>query len=465
MKLKRSMGLWMATALVVGNMVGSGVFLLPATLAGTAGPVSILGWVFTGAGAVLLALVFANLGRALPRTGGPYAYAKRAFGDFVGFQTAWGYWIAVWAGNAAIAVAFVGYLTVFWPEIGDNNLLGALVGIALIWLLTATNILGVREGAVVQLVTTVLKFVPLAVIGIVGLFFIDGGNYQPFAPHGASISLLSTTAALTLWAFIGLESATVPAEEVRNPKRTLPRATVIGTLITTAVYIVATVAVMGIVPRGTLETSASPFADAAHIMFGGGWDKVIAAIAIVSTLGALNGWILLQGRVPLAAADDRLFPRQFSQVSEKHGTPVVGLVVSSVLVTILMATSYNNSLVSLFTQVILLATLTTVIPYAFSAAAHLLMQIREPARFEPRHMVRDAVVALLAFGYSFWMIYGVGEETVAKGVLLLMAGIPVYVLLRWQQRRAAVPETPEPEEEPAAPEPVPPTLVGVGHDA
>src|SRR6185295_8318924 len=133
MKLKRSMGLWMATALVIGNMVGSGVFLLPATLAGTAGPVSILGWVFTGAGAVLLALVFANLGRALPRTGGPYAYAKRAFGDFVGFQTAWGYWIAVWAGNAAIAVAFVGYLTVFWPALGDNNLLGALVGIALIW--------------------------------------------------------------------------------------------------------------------------------------------------------------------------------------------------------------------------------------------------------------------------------------------------------------------------------------------
>jgi APA family basic amino acid/polyamine antiporter len=173
-KLKRSMGLWMATALVVGNMIGSGVFLLPATLAGTAGPISMLGWLFTGVGAVLLALVFANLGRALPKQGGPYAYAKRAFGDFIGFQTAWGYWIAVWAGNAAIAVAFVSYLTVFWPEVGDNNLLGALVGIGLIWLLTATNILGARESGIVALATTVLKFVPLAVIGIVGLFFIDG---------------------------------------------------------------------------------------------------------------------------------------------------------------------------------------------------------------------------------------------------------------------------------------------------
>src|SRR5688572_17227180 len=168
-KLKRSMGLWMATALVVGNMIGSGIFLLPASLASSAGPVSILGWLFTGAGAIALGLVFANLGRVLPRTGGPYAYAKRAFGDFIGFQTAWGYWIAVWAGNAAIAVAFVGYLAVFWPATGTDKLLGALVGIALIWLLTATNIVGAREGGAVQLVTTVLKFVPLAIIGVVGL--------------------------------------------------------------------------------------------------------------------------------------------------------------------------------------------------------------------------------------------------------------------------------------------------------
>src|SRR5687768_3596339 len=131
-KLKRSMGLWMATALVVGNMIGSGIFLLPASLAAEAGPVSMIGWAFTGAGAILLALVFANLARALPRTGGPYAYAKRAFGDFVGFQTAWGYWIAVWAGNAAIAVAFVGYLAVFWPAAGTDKLLGVAVAIGLI---------------------------------------------------------------------------------------------------------------------------------------------------------------------------------------------------------------------------------------------------------------------------------------------------------------------------------------------
>src|SRR3712207_644845 len=171
--LKRTMGLWMATALVVGNMIGSGVFLLPASMADVAGPISILGWLFTGAGAILLAYVFANLGRAYPRTGGPYAYSRKAFGDFAGFWTAWGYWIAAWAGNAAITVAFVGYLTVFWGELGDDNLLAAFVGIGVIWLVTFINILGTRESGITQVVTTVLKFVPLALIGIIGLFFID----------------------------------------------------------------------------------------------------------------------------------------------------------------------------------------------------------------------------------------------------------------------------------------------------
>jgi APA family basic amino acid/polyamine antiporter len=444
-KLKRTMGLWMATALVVGNMVGSGVFLLPSSLAGTAGPVSMLAWVYTGAGAILLALVFANLGRAFPRTGGPYAYARRAFGDFIGFQTAWGYWIAVWAGNAAIAVAFVGYLAVFWPKVGDSNLLAAFVALGAIWLLTITNALGARQGGIVQVVTTVVKFVPLAVIGIVGLFFIHGSNYEPFAPHGHSLSLFSTTAALTLWAFIGLESATVPADEVKDPERTIPRATMLGTALTTVLYVVATVAIMGILPATELAKSSSPFADAAGVAFGGGWDKAIAAIAMVSTFGALNGWILLQGRVPLAAAEDGLFPKPFARVHGKNATPVFGLVISSVLVTGLMFMNYTKGLVDQFNFIILLATLTTLVPYAYSAAAQVVLAMREPDRFEKARFVRDTIIATLAFGYSVWAIAGAGKDIIAKGFILLMLGVPVYVLMLWWRNRQAPQESvPEP---------------------
>jgi APA family basic amino acid/polyamine antiporter len=446
-KLKRSMGLWMATALVIGNMVGSGIFLLPASLASVAGPVSIIGWIFTGIGAMLLALVFARLGRTFPRTGGPYAYSRRAFGDFVGFQTAWGYWIAAWAGNAAIAVAFVGYLAVFWGELTDSNLLAALVGIGVIWFLTAVNSLGVRQSGQVQVVTTVLKFVPLALIAVIGLFFMDTDNLTPFAPEG-TWSAISAAAPLTLWAFIGLESATVPAEEVKDPERTIPRATLIGTGVTTIVYIVATVAIMGIVSQGALADSTAPFALAAGEMFGGNWDKVIALVALISTFGALNGWILLQGRVPLAAAEDGLFPPQFAKVHGERKTPIFGLVVSSVLVTGLMLMNYTKGLVDAFTFVILLATLTTLVPYAYSAAAQAYLYLTEPHLFERKAFVRDVAIATLAFAYSVWAITGAGKDIIAKGFVLLLAGIPVYVLVKWWNARQA----PAPVPAPGAPE-------------
>jgi APA family basic amino acid/polyamine antiporter len=451
-KLKRSMGVWMATALVVGNMVGSGIFLLPASLAGAAGPVSIFGWIFTGAGALLLALVFSRLGRAMPQTGGPYAYARRAFGDFIGFQTAWGYWIAAWAGNAAIAVAFVGYLAVFWGELGSNNLLAALVGIGVIWLLTLVNAIGTRESGIVQVATTVLKFVPLAVIGVIGLFFVNSDNLTPFAPHG-TWSAISAAAPLTLWAFIGLESATVAAGEVKDPEKNIPRATMYGTIAATVVYILGTIAVMGVIPTETLAASTSPFADAAGVMFGGSWDKIIALVALASTFGALNGWIMLQGRVPLAAAEDGLFPEQFAKVHGERRTPVFGLVVSSILVTGLMLMNYTKGLVDAFTFIILLATLTTLVPYAYSAAAQALLYFTEREIFERGRFARDTIIAGLAFAYSVWAITGSGKDIIAKGFILLLAGIPVYVLMKWWQARQAEKAASELVAAPAAPMP------------
>jgi APA family basic amino acid/polyamine antiporter len=303
----------------------------------------------------------------------------------------------------------------------------------------------------------VLKFVPLLVIGVIGLFYMHGGNFTPFAPDHHSLwsqfGAISTAGTFTLWAFIGLESATVPAEEVEDPKRTLPRATIIGTVAATSLYILATVAIMGIIPAGTLANSNAPFADAARVMWGSSVmgvspGKVIALIAMISAFGALNGWILLQGRVPQAAAEDGLFPKPFARVSGKRQTPVVGLVVSSVLLSALMLMNYNSSLVSKFNQVLLLATLTTLVPYAFSAAAQLQMLFQDRELFNPRHLARDATIAALAFGYAFWMMWGAGEEIIAKGFLLLMAGIPVYVFVKWRQRR------PAPVEAPSAPAPV-----------
>jgi APA family basic amino acid/polyamine antiporter len=439
---RRALSPRMATALVIGNMIGSGVFLLPASLAAFGG-ISMVAWLLTAAGAFLLALVFARLGRAYPRTGGPYAYSRRAFGDFVGFQTAWGYWIAAWVGNAAIAVAFVGYVGHFFDVFADSTTSAKVAQVALaaaaIWFLTWVNVRGVRQGGLVQAATTMLKVVPLAAIALLGLFWLDGGNFSPFNVSGDSnFGAITAAAALTLWAFIGLESATVPAEDVQDASRTIPRSTLIGTGITALIYILGTVAVMGVVPMADLATSTAPFADAATAMWGSWAGDAVALGAIISTFGCLNGWILLQGQVPFAAARDRLFLRSFARLN-RHGAPVVGLVVSSVLLTGLMLTNYNASLVDRFSDMILLATLVTLVPYAYAAGAQLMLLATDRRQFSGSRFAIDVVVALLAFGYATWMIVGSGYQTIAWGFVLLLAGIPVYVWMTWRAREREAP--------------------------
>jgi APA family basic amino acid/polyamine antiporter len=422
----------MSTALVIGSMIGSGVFLLPASLAAYGGT-SIVGWLFTTAGALLLALVFARLGRAFPKIGGPYAYSRAGFGDVIGFQVAWGYWIAIWAGNAAIAIAFAGYLGYFWPAIGSNPILAASVAIAAVWVLTVINAAGIRPAGIVQLLTTIAKLVPLVGIAVVGVFFFDSAAFSPFNPtEGSAFSAITSVAALTLWAFIGLESATIPADDVEDPNRTIPRSTVIGTVVTAAVYILGTVAVMSVVPRELLTTSTAPFADAAAVMFGAWGGYAVAVGALFSTFGCLNGWILLQGQIPLAAARDGLFPAAFGRLSAGNA-PVFGLVVSSVLVTILTALNYNAGLVDAFNFFLLLATMTTLVPYVFTTMAELMLFVTDRTRFAGQPVAGSTVIALLAFAYSLWALYGAGAEVVLWGTLLLLAGLPVYVWMRWQE--------------------------------
>ena len=424
---KKKLGLMMCTALVVGNMIGSGVFLLPASLAPFGG-ISIIGWLVSAGGAICLALVFAKLGQVLPRTGGPYAYSKAGFGDFGGFLVAWSYWISMWATNAALAVAFVSYMTVFFPSFRDVPIIGGAAALIALWLLTAVNIIGVRTAGTVQLITTILKLLPLLVISIAGLFFFNGSHFEPFnASGGSPLAAISATITLTLWAFLGLESGTVPAGDVEDPERTIPRATIIGTLIATVVYIIGTVAVMGLIEPALLKDSTAPFADAARLIVGDWGAYAVAAGAAISCFGALNGWVLLSGQLPMAAAQDGMLPRPLARVGS-NGTPVAGIVISSIIASAIIALNYTRGLVDAFNFLILLATLATLIPYVFSSMAVLLVQ---PERRDLRTATSAGVwvVATLAFLYAMWAIVGSGRDAVFWGFLLVIAGIPLYVFL------------------------------------
>jgi len=431
----------MGTALVVGNMIGSGIFSLPASLAPYGG-ISILGWLYTAAGAMLLALVFARLSRRYPRVGGPYAFTRQGFGDFLGFLVAWGYWISIWAGNAAITVSLVGYLKNLFPSVIDNPVMQILAGLVALWAITLINIRGVREAGFTQLVTTLLKLVPLALVTLMGILVLNLDHFTPFNRSGGSgFSAVTATAALTLWAFLGLESASIPADSIQNPQKNIPRATILGTLLASGVYILSTVAVMAILPPGQLARSTAPFAEAAVAVWGPWAGKWIAAGAAISCLGALNGWVLLQGQVPRAVALDGLFPRGFSRLN-RQGAPWVGLIFSSLLVTVLLLMNYTRGLVEQFTFIIMLATFTCLVPYIFCSLSELVIYIRNPDRFEGRPLRSLLPLSIPAFLYSVWALTGLERRILLWGCLLLAAGIPLYLWLG--KTRRADPKTQDP---------------------
>jgi len=407
----------------MGNMIGSGVFLLPASLAPYGG-VSLIGWVVSAAGSVLLALVFARLARFNPATGGPYAYTRQAFGDLAGFLVAWGYWISVWCTNAALAVAFVGYLDPFIPAVVRAPAAAASIAVAMVWLLTAVNIWGIRSAGRVQLVTTALKILPLLVIGVSGVIALDPSHFSSAGSKSGGLAKgVMATATLTLWAFLGLECATIPASSTTAADRTIPRATIIGTLLTAVIYLVSTVGVMSLIDPAALVRSTAPFADAARALAGDRAAAIVALGAAISCFGALNGWVLIAGQIPLAVAADGLFPRAFGRLSSR-GTPALAMIVAGVLSTGLISMNYSRGLVDLFTFIILLATLSTLVPYTFCSLAGFVLRGRD---HRLRWSTGASVVAALAFLYSLFAIVGAGTEVVYWGFLLLLSGLPVYV--------------------------------------
>ncbi len=423
---KRVLGFWTSTSLVAGNMIGSGIFLLPSALA-IYGGISLFGWLFTAAGAILLSLVFVNLSRRRPKIGGPYVYAREGFGNFSGFIVAYGYWVSILCGNAAIAVALVSYLATFFPVLSESPLIGALAALANLWVLTIVNLIGVKFSGKVQFISTVLKLLPLFFIALFGIFYFEPQNFVPLnISNESTFSAITAAAAMTLWAFLGLESATIPADNIKSPGKTIPRATVTGTVVVSFVYIFATAAIMGIIPPSELLSSNAPFADAASLIWGPSAGYIIAGAGVIACFGALNGWILLQGQLPRAVALDGLFPKKFSKLS-KTGTPAFGIITSSVLVSFLLLMNYHKGLVEKFTFVILLATLATLIPYLFSSLAELkyLYQSRNIKK-----LIGAFIISILALVYSAWAVFGLGAETILWGIVFLSSGIPIYLKMK-----------------------------------
>ncbi|MEV6975027.1 amino acid permease [Kitasatospora sp. NPDC093806] len=425
---RRRFGLPTATALVMGNIIGGGIFMIPAAVA-PFGTVSLLAFAVLTVGAIALALVFGQLARRDPRTGGPYVYAREAFGDFAGFLAAWSYWITTWVSNAALAVAAVGYLDVLWP-VGHSGVLTIACALTVQWLPALANLAGTRYVGVVQLVSTVLKFAPLAVVSVVGLAHFDPANLGPFDAAGDGwAGGMTAAAAILLFSYLGVESAAMSAGEVRDPERNVGRASVLGTAGAAVVYLLGTLAVFGTVAHERLVHSTAPFSDAVNAVFGGSWGgAAVAVAALVSMTGALNGWTLLSAQAPYAAAKDGLFPAAFA--TTRRGVPVFGILVSVALASLLTVLNFASGAKAAFDTLVLVTTFTATVPYLLSTAAQLYWLLRgTPEKVSPPRLLRDATLGLGAFAFSLWLLAGAGYAAVYQGVLFLFAGILVHTYL------------------------------------
>jgi APA family basic amino acid/polyamine antiporter len=426
------LGFWICTALVVGNIIGMGIFMLPASLA-PYGLNALLGWGITVLGMAVLAQVFARLAREFPRADGPYAYIRENVGDLPAFVAIWCYWVSLWITNAALAIGVVGYLGAILPVVG--TLPSALVALAILWTFVVISLFGARTGGRVQVVTTALKLLPMAAIILLGLWilFSEPAAYTRQAPTTPlTLKDLMAASTIALFAMLGVESATIPAGSVKDPERTIPRSTMAGTLLTAAIYVAVSSIAILLIPQAQLAASTAPFVDLLDRYTAAGNGRWLAAFVVVSGLGALNGWTLLTGELTRSMAEHGVLPARFAQPNSR-GAPAFALVVSGALASAMVLMNYSKSLVQGFTFLTLVVTAANLPLYLFCALALVRLW-----RARGRPAARDVLIlGVLGTAYSIFAFVGLGREPFLWSLALAAAGLPVYAWLRRREALAA----------------------------
>lgn len=419
--------LFSATCLVAGNMMGAGVLMLPATLA-KYGSYTFVGWTITSIGALCLALVFARLSSWIPSSGGPYTFAMHVFGRFVGFQMAWSYWIFTWISNVALVVSGLAYLSIFIPEMTNTPFLSMSLGLFAIGLFTYLNTLDLKTFSFIQNLITIFKILPLLMFCLIGLYNFNLGVFQIKSELGPMDSIMQT-AALTLWAFIGLESATIPSGNVESPKRTVYIATILGVSVASIIYVLSTYAMMNIVPISELSASVAPYVNATRLLFGDTASFAMALIGVCSIAGTLHGWTLILAQVPFSAAKSGLFPKIFTK-KNKNNVPSTGLYIGGALMGIFFVLSFCKSFTSQFDVIVEFSCFAILIPYVYSVSAAFILTLRRRAEFA--NTLRFAVFLTIIFIggiYAFLALIGLKTKIIAIGCIVFFFSLPIYAFV------------------------------------
>jgi len=419
----QKMGLGSLVVLVTTCMMGAGIFMLPASLA-KIGSVSVFGWVISTIGSIALAVTYSKLAFLCPKEGGLYAYTRDGFGEYAAFTETWCYWLTLWIANVAISVAGIGYLSYFFPMLKDP-VAGGIAAIVAIWFFTFLNYPGAGFIGKIQRFTALGVLIPVGGMALLGWFFFHpaylSANWNISGKSDWNAIMSATS--LTMWAYLGFEAACVVSGVVENPKRNVPLATMIGTLLAAVLYIGATIAIMGVIPAKELATAAAPFGLAAQYMFGNWAGSFISICAIIASFACLNSWILTTGQVQKAIADDGMFPKIFAKTN-KYGTPFSGMVITAILMTIVGYISISPSLATEFQIISLLCVFTNVVPYILAAAA--LFPIMRKERVAKKEVQIYSTICIVGLLFSFYVISGSGQPAVFYGTLTMLVCIPLF---------------------------------------
>ncbi|HUL02080.1 MAG TPA: putrescine-ornithine antiporter [Gemmatimonadales bacterium] len=424
---KKKMNLIQLTFIVAVNMMGSGIIMLPTNMA-QVGAISLLSWGVTAVGSMAIAYGFAQAGIFNQRPGGMAAYAEDAYGKGGYFLTFLLYFFSLAIGNVAIAISAVGYLAGFFPGMSATPIATCISVIALIWLTTAANFGGPSITGKIGQVTVWGVIIPVAGLSVIGWFWFKGDVFmQAWNPKGMKLlEGMGSSIALTLWAFLGMESAAQNSDAVENPKRDVPLACLFGTLGAAVVYILSTTVIQGIVPNAELAKSTGPFALAYAKMFNPTIGSIIMGLAVLACLGSLLGWQFTIGRTAKTAADDRLFPSIFSR-ENAMGAPVAGMVVMGIVQTVMALSTISPSLSEQFSALVNLAVVTNVIPYIISLSALAVMM--KGAGVADGVFKRNMFIATVATVYSTYAIYASGKDAVLGGTIVLALTYILYGFL------------------------------------
>ncbi len=422
----RVIGFWRGWSIAVGCSVGSGIFMMPTILA-PYGMLGFGGWIFAGIGSVLIALTMSKLVRRFPKTGGPYIYVKEGIGSFAGFVIAWTYWISCISAIGGISIAFVGYLGFFIPQIVSSSMLSLITSLGLVWSIIFLNIRSINNSSSFQVISTALKLLPLIFIIFLGFINFNINNLPSYNPSDIHpVSLLATVTTLVMWSFIGIETATVPADNYINPKETIPKVLIASVLTVLFIYILVSFAVAALVPVNELIISSAPFALAASKILGLTGGIIISLGALISTLGSLNANTLTAGNLSLAAARDGLLPKVFTKLT-KAGTPIYTYLLSGILTSALLLLNYTKGLINAFVFMAMLSTLSTLIAYAFCAIA----EFKFAHRDDKNNLRSNALLLSCGtFIYASFAIWGAGVEMIIYSMILILIGMPIYAYVK-----------------------------------